>query len=390
MTHRAESATGTAPPWLLLAGFALYVALVVSGLRLESATAPLEFDNVWSVFVLVSWYLIGALIIRRHPSHPIGWILCAAALAFGGSYFCEAYMTNALARNGSGLPPVQPVAWVGLSLWVLGLTLSGIFLPVLFPNGRLPSPRWRPIVWLGAALIPIAVVIYMSTPGLLPSIENPISLGGADELLDRLNAGVVAVFLSLALLSLLSVFMRARRANRVEQLQIKWFSYAAAIFFLAFVVDELTALNPDLLLVSRITTVVAATALPLAVAIAVLRYRLYDIDLLINRTILYAALTGVLGGIYTASIALFQRAFVATTGQNSDLAIVMAIFVLATSFTPIRAQLQSALDHYFKPTSSGPARGADLDDLEKLAQLHSRGILTDEEFAAKKKRVLGI
>jgi hypothetical protein len=127
------------------------------------------------------------------------------------------------------------------------------------------------------------------------------------------------------------------------------------------------------------------------VGIAILRYRLYDIDLIISRTLVYVLLTAILAGVSTAAVAFFQRMFVAVSGENSDLAIVMTLFVLATVFTPIKNTLQGAVDRRIRPASlPAPAHSASIDDLLMLSELHDRGVLTDEEFAAKKKQVLGI
>src|SRR5204863_2293401 len=154
--------------------------------------------------------------------------------------------------------------------------------------------------------------------------------------------------------------------------------------------DQARKLVPGLLALGDIFALIALTVFPTATGIAILRYRLYEIDIIINRTVVYVTLTAVLAGVYTAAVALFQRAFVAATGQSSDIAIVMTLFVLATVFTPIKNTLQSNADRYLKPVV--PARGGDtaVDDLIRLAELHARGILTDDEFAAKKKQVLGI
>jgi len=134
------------------------------------------------------------------------------------------------------------------------------------------------------------------------------------------------------------------------------------------------------------------TAIPsAAVGIAILRYHLYEIDLIINRTIVYALLTAVLAGVYSAAVAFFQRLFLAMTGENSDLAIVMTLFVLATVFTPVKNTLQGAVDRRIRPASRpASAHSTSIDDLLILSELHDRGVLTDEEFASKKKQVLGI
>jgi hypothetical protein len=159
-----------------------------------------------------------------------------------------------------------------------------------------------------------------------------------------------------------------------------------------FVVEAVARFVPSLTGLTNILAGVALSAFPAAVGIAILRNRLYDIDLIINRTVVYVLLTAILAGVYTAAVALFQRTFVALSGQSSDLAIVMTLFVLATVFTPIKNTLQATVDRRIKPTSSHvanvAARVSAIDDLLMLSELHDRGILTDDEFTAKKKQIL--
>jgi hypothetical protein len=384
-------------PWLLSAGMALYVALAASGLALESRRGGLSPVTAWEAFVLLWWYVIGALIVRRYPRHPIGWIFCAAAIAVGGvAYLSLEYAIYGLALNPGGLPAAEAAAWLGPWVQVAAIASVGLFLPLLFPDGRLPSRRWRPVAWVAAALSVAAVLAAMFGPVAypdFPTIRDPLEITGAARAFDLLLPILYVLYLLVALLCVGSVFLRLRRADPEQRLQIKWFSYAAALLFVSYVISGLGDWIGELALVGRLVSAIAITALPTAVGIAVLRYRLYDIDPLINRTLLSGLLTALLAGLYTASIALFQRAFVATTGQNSDLAIVLTIFVLVTVFTPLKTRLQTGLDRYFKSAPVGaaaavPAGG--LDDLDRLAVLHRRGVLTDEEFAAKKKQVLGI
>jgi hypothetical protein len=194
--------------------------------------------------------------------------------------------------------------------------------------------------------------------------------------------------------SAVALFSRVRHADVNERQQLKWFAYAGGLILLSFVVEAFAAFIPSLAVLTDVVTVIAITALPAAVGIAILRNRLYDIDLIINRTLVYVLLTAALAGVYTASVALFQRMFVAMTGQSSDIAIVMTLFVLATVFTPVKNTLQETVDRRIKPTQSHvahtAARVSGIDDLLMLSELHDRGVLTDEEFAAKKKQILVI
>jgi hypothetical protein len=203
-----------------------------------------------------------------------------------------------------------------------------------------------------------------------------------------------ALLLIVVVIGATAVFSRVRGADADERRQIKWFAYAAAIFLIAFVVNAIARYVPSLIGVTNILAGAALSAVPVAVGIAILRNRLYDIDLIINRTVVYVLLTAVLAGVYTATVALFQRMFVAISGQNSDLAIVMTLFVLATVFTPVKNTLQATVDRRIKPAESHVARTAarvsGIDDLLMLSELHDRGVLTDEEFAAKKRQLLSL
>jgi hypothetical protein len=223
-----------------------------------------------------------------------------------------------------------------------------------------------------------------------PNIRNPLGMDAWADAFAMWDVASEVLLLALIVLSGLALLDRLRRAGTEEHLQIRWFAFAVAIVVVAFIVDELTRFAPGLAALSQLLALVAVTALPTAAGIAILRYRLYEIDVIINRTVVYVSLTAVLAGLYTAAVALFQRMIVALTGESSDLAVVMTLFVLATVFTPLKNTLQSSADRYLKPIAPPVAEGSAIDDLVKLAELHARGILTDDEFAAKKKQVLGI
>ena len=195
----------------------------------------------------------------------------------------------------------------------------------------------------------------------------------------------------LLVVSTVALFDRVRRGGAEERQQIKWFAFAGAVVLASFVLQAGTRLAPELAGAADLLAILGLSAIPAAVGVAILRYRLYDIDLIINRTLVYVLLTAVLAGVYTAVVALFQRMFVALSGQGSDLAIVMTLFVLATVFTPIKNTLQERVDRRIKPTSARTiAHATSIDDLLMLSELHDRGVLTDDEFSTKKKQVLGI
>ena len=378
----------------------LFAALTIVTLVLELRfVGRLEVLDLWVATALAASSVVGALVVSRHPRHPIGWMFCAAPLFFGGSFFAHQYAIQALVVAPGTLPFGQAMAWFGFWLEIPAIAVFVLFLPLLFPDGHLPSPRWRPVAFAAAAAVGIAALITMVTPDTYadlgyPSIRNPIGLDDYKWIFDAIEFGMRALLLVIVAVGAFALFTRLRHADADERRQIKWFAYAGALFLVTFVVDAVARFVPSLMSVTAVLAGAALTAVPAAVGIAILRNRLYDIDLIINRTVVYVLLTAILAGVYTASVALFQRMFVAMTGQSSDVAIVMTLFVLATVFTPVKNTLQETVDRRIRPAPSHVGRAATrvsgIDDLLMLSELHDRGVLTDDEFAAKKKQLLGI
>jgi len=377
---------------LAWAAVALYLVLVASGLRMHAEMMGIGAADVWVYFSLAWGAIIGALILGRYPRHPIGWLFIAVALSFALSLFSSGYALEAIVFNPDTLPGGEFASWVSFWIEMPGIAVVSLLLPLLFPDGHLPSRRWRPVALGATGLLIIAVVAVMFTPDAYseyPNITNPLGIAAWRGALQVVNDASTIGLVVLVLLTAAAVWDRRRRATPEVRLQLRWFTFAMAMIFVSFVFELLRAISPVFNTAEQITAIVAITALPTATGIAILRYRLYDIDIIINRTVVYVGLTAVLAGVYTAAVALFQRLFVAVTGQSSDIAIVLTLFVLATVFTPIKNTLQSNADRYLRPVNTS-ATSITIDDLERLAALHSRGILTDEEFTAKKKQVLGI
>ena len=388
--------SGSRARWLAWASLVLYVGATIVTFVLEVRfVGRVEVLDLWVVIALAASGLVGALIVSRHPRHPIGWMFCAAPLFFGASFFTRQYAIQALVVAPGTLPFGQAMAWFGFWLEIPAVALFVLFLPLLFPDGYLPSRRWRPVAFAAAAAVGIAVIITMVAPNtyapFYPSIRNPIGLDQYKGVFDAIEGAMRLLLLVVVAVGATAVFSRVRRADADERRQIKWFAYAGAILLVTFVIDAVARFVPSLMAVTAILGGVALSAFPAAVGIAILRNRLYDIDLIINRTIVYVLLTAVLAGVYTAAVAFFQRMLVAMIGESNDLAIVMTLFVLATVFTPVKNTLQGAVDRRIRPTSvPAPPHSASIDDLVMLSELHDRGVLTNEEFAAKKKQVLGI
>ena len=393
-------ASGSRARWLAWTSVVLYVAFAGISIALEARfVGRVSLPDLWIALVVLCYAVIGALIVNTHRSHVIGWMFCGAALSFGFSSFAGQYAIQALVVAPGTLPFGQAMAWFGLWTDMPGIAVIALFLPLLFPDGRLPSRRWKPVAYFAAASVVVAVVVTMFAPATYahagyPSIRNPVGLDQYAEIFDTLGLLLQPLLLVLVVVSGAALFDRVRRGGADERQQIKWFAFAGAVVLVSFVIQAGARLAPELTGVADVLAILGLSAIPAAVGIAILRYRLYDIDLIINRTLVYVLLTAALAGVYTASVALFQRMFVAMTGQGSDIAIVMTLFVLATVFTPVKNTLQETVDRRIKPTQSHvahtAARVSGIDDLLMLSELHDRGVLTDEEFAAKKKQLLRI
>ena len=391
---RAERPSRAA--WLGWSTVALYGALALGSIWLTiSHVGASSLFDLWSVVAVLAYGVIGALIVSREPRNAIGWMFCICALSFGVAFFSGEYAIHALVVVPGQLPFGQAAAWFHLWAEIPGVAIVGLFLPLLFPDGHLPSPRWRPAAFGAGAIVVVAAATSMFAPTTFasmgyPSIRNPFGLDELQGAFHVLNVALQPLLFAVIAVSGAALATRLRAADPVQRQQLKWFVYAGALVLTSFAISTLADVLPILAPVNQKVVLLALTALPVAVGFAILRYGLYDIDLIINKTIVYVLLTAVLGGIYTGAIAFFQRLFVATTGQGSDLAIVATLFVLATVFTPVKNTLQEHVDRRVKPTSHHGVQRAGIDDLVMLADLHRNGVLTDEEFAAKKKQVLGI
>jgi hypothetical protein len=389
--------SGSRARWLAWASVVLYAALAGISIALETRfVGRVGLPDLWIALVVLSYAVIGALIVNTHRSHVIGWMFCGAALSFGFSSFAGQYAIQALVVAPGTLPFGQAMAWFGFWVDMPGIAVVALFLPLLFPDGRLPSSRWKPVAYFAAASVVLAVVLTMLAPATYadagyPSIRNPFGLDQYHAVFDTLGSLLQPLLLVLVLLSGVALLDRVRRADAEERQQIKWFAFAGAVILASFVVEAGSRVASEFALAADVLAILGLSAIPAAVGVAILRYRLYDIDLIVNRTVVYVLLTAVLAGVYSAAVAFFERLFVAMSGQSSDLAIVMTLFVVATVFTPIKNTLQATVDRRIKPSSRPVvAHSAGIDDLLMLSELHDRGVLTDDEFAAKKKQILRI
>jgi hypothetical protein len=317
------------------------------------ADAPVFDYWLVNTIVAVSFSTVGGVIAPRlPPRNPIGWIFCTIGLVAAMRLFVAEYAVVTLLAEPGSLPGLlrggEALAWVSSWLWVLHIGLF-VFLALLFPDGRPPTPRWRPFGWFVAGVIvagTVSVALWPETAAGFDLVNHPL---GIEVATDTLNP-VETLLYGLGLVAMSSLLVRLRRSQGVERQQIKWFAYAVAVLatsaILAYVVSESMGVV-WLGWVSSVLVIGSVVGMPVAVGIAILRYRLYNIDLLINRTLVYGSLTAVLVMVYLVSVVLFQELFRTLTGQESQLGIVASTLAIAALFNPLRHRIQGFIDRRF-------------------------------------------
>jgi hypothetical protein len=301
----------------------------------------------------LSYAPVGALVASRRPDNPIGWLVCLYGLVISLSYFSAEYAIYALLAEPGSLPVAEALVWV-LS-WILPVIIVlSIFPLLLFPTGRLPSRRWRWLAWLTAAWMLLTVVTGAFASGallgVLGPIENPLGIDGLTGVYATLLLFVSPLLTAAAAFSL---FVRLRRAVGVERQQIKWFAYAAVATVSAGTLANVIPRVIDTPLwferAGFVLFVAFEPAIPVSIGIAILRYHLYDIDIIINRTLVYGSLTATLLAVYFGGVATTQAIFRTITGheEQPQLAIVVSTLVIAALFNPLRRRIQSFIDRRF-------------------------------------------
>lgn len=324
------------------------VPLITLGIFLSSrgpdAVGALEV--VLFVLSSVAFPVVGALIIARHPRHPIGWIFVAAGLISVLQTLFAGYGTFALERE-SPIPGGVIASWLADIIWLPSIALSTTFLFLLFPDGRLLSKRWRPIAWMAVVGTALSAIAAVFEPTLYdrPGIRAPLALpADARWIVERLFGVSFFLWLSATIGAVISLIVRLRRARGDERQQVKWFAFAA--------VAALGALIPLFVVESpeayALFGGIALLAIPTSVGIAILKYRLYDIDRIINRTLVYGALTALLIGVYVAAAVGFGALVRSVTGQeNNSLVIAASTLAVAAVFGPARRRIQAFIDRRF-------------------------------------------
>lgn len=338
--------SGVAARWVCgLAVLAMVPTLFLASLNEVSSLRNTAFVSL----VILAFSTVGALVASRRPENSIGWLFVFGAFVWISGELALEYAVYSLITSPSTFPAGNWAAWFGSWARGVGWFLIVVFLLLLFPNGRLPSSRWRPVLWGALGYIAFfTVAIWLSPESFevrLAAYEsNPLGLHleGVAFLFDI----VYFAFPLLVVASGAAVITRFLRSRGDERQQLKWFAYAVAVMVVAFVIWFSFALL-GLATPSALMFTVPLVGIPVAVGVAILRYRLYDIDLVINRTLVYGSLTATLAGVYVVCVVVLQYLFHALSGGESQLAVVVSTLAIAALFSPLRSRIQGFIDLRF-------------------------------------------
>lgn len=327
---------------LAWASFAIAVAM-------SAAAALLLPTNAFFVVLIAPFGAIGAILASRRPEHRIGWIFCSFAVTFAVYVFATAYATAGLAA-GPEWPAARFAAWLDAWFWLAYVTqLELAFL--LFPTGRLSSPRWR---WLASAIVIANAVNALALalrPGPLDAhvVDNPLGVAALAPAMGLL-AALLPVFLLGVLLSLGSPLARLPRARGVEREQIKWVGSAGMLLVFALLLSGLLrplGLAPAIAdFISSVMYALGVVGVPVAMGVAILRYRLYDIEVIIRRTLIYGSVLAVLAAAYLGGVVLVQSVL-RTFTSGSEIAVAASTLLTVALFQPLRSRVQQAVDQRF-------------------------------------------
>jgi hypothetical protein len=335
----------------LLIGGAI-AAIVVTAGGTGSWTSVLP--NLAFMAMMFTFPMVGIIIARRQPRNAVAWLLLAVGLTWQTEWPIRAFIDTAV-RSDAGVQTAAYVAALTGPLWVWGLAPLGTFLLLLFPDGHLPSPKWRWLAWASGAVMVLASLGIILWPGPIegftPVTDNPLGLVAMRDQMPFVLIGIPVCMLG----SAVALIQRFRRSRGVERLQLKWLAAAAATVAVVYFVTMVASLPYDWIgsaptWVGVLQNVSLATfvLIPIAVGVAITRYRLYDIDRLINRALVYALVSAALVLVYVVGVVGAGGAFRAITGQEQgNLAVAGSTLAVAALFRPLRARVQRFIDRRF-------------------------------------------
>jgi signal transduction histidine kinase len=359
-------------------------ATIGGALAVDVAASSLDAFTILGVPAILAFSVVGALIASRRPDNPIGWILCGAGLSFALGSLAGEYATYALITEPGSLPGGDIMAWLGTWAWPPGIILVFTYLLLLFPDGRLPSGRWKPVAWLAAVaslitVIPVAATAWPIRGPILANIgeEAPAGASAAFKAAYDIQVSGILLTFVLGIASAASLVIRLRRASGDERAQLKWFAYASA-----FLVAAIIANSPLFGVGGNVLPGIALVMVPAAVGIAMFKYRLYDIDVVINKTVVVAVLAAFVTAVYLAIVVGISAA-IGTTGQPNVLLSIAATAIVALAFQPLRERARRLADRVVYGKRATP--------YEVLSEFSDRmaGSYSTEDVLPRMARILG-
>ncbi|HKW70414.1 MAG TPA: hypothetical protein VJP81_07500 [Candidatus Dormibacteraeota bacterium] len=358
--------------WVIGGGGALACAVALVWAIAIGLFVPLAIANL----TLIALGLIGAVVASRAPANPVGWLMCAGSVSGSLLFLPLNYGYTAGVVEHGAWPLAGTALWLGT--WLYTPTLGMLFplIAVRFPDGHAPR-RWRIVDWLavtGTAAFALSVAIAPNTViarflplhagptfrSVVAVIQNPLATTLPEWLLDAVRLAAFALVVLAYVACVASIIDRFRRARYDARLQLKWFTYSGVVLVVALIfgiAGQVVSGSVGPLVLGThlgdalIPFTFATLTLPVALGIAILRYRLYDIDLIINRTLVYGGLTAILGAVYAAVVTLLNRLFISVSGQKSDAAYVVTAFAVVIASSPIKDWLQRRVDRSFPNAS---------------------------------------
>jgi hypothetical protein len=341
--------------WLF---FGLITASVTAAVIFDFFTRPAGDDfvlgEIMIAFVPLTFAFVGALIISRQPRNVIGWLMMLPGISLFVlvDAFLRPYLSGLLPPPESPTPVFLLILWFSNWNWLF-LVFPLMFIMVLFPTGRPLTPRWRWLIYVGLVIMTAFILLITFADSLAPGaggvdwvLANPIGFLDV-RWIEFVVAPIVVALPVWVVLCVVSLLFRFRRARAVEREQIKWLFYAAAFFAASYVPTFIQSNFSDPDSLWNLLFVIGMLTVPISIAIAILRYRLYDIDIIIRKTLVYGAITLLLVLLYFGSVVLLQQAFRALTGQDSPVAIVISTLIIAALFNPLRLRVQEVIDRRF-------------------------------------------
>jgi hypothetical protein len=357
MTRRTTTLTATSL-WAVSVLLVAVALLLIAGSRDSQVPAGFDTAGVVETVRYLAATTVGAILAARRPRNPIGWLVLSLGISLVIYPFVAMYTATGLFVAPGRLPWVRQVAWVGNWVWVPAHACTALML-LLFPVGRLPSPRWRPVAWTIGVAGGLALIGAACRPGLLDvgflvkeaevtaQLTNPYGAAALGQLFEPF----LLVLLLGAAVGAAALLLRFRRSRGIERQQLKWVAYAALLFGIqqgGIALARLAGLVPDtemawLEVVDTFTFVFSFVA----IAVAVLRYRLYEIDRLINRTLVYGLLTALLAGVYVLVVLVLGQLFGGIGTEPPSWAVAGATLAVAALFQPARRRIQAVVDRRF-------------------------------------------